>query len=744
MEESCQAEKSIVSRRMSSVLAGQFDFILFLYGLAFILLGSVCFSRWQDGVQRIPWLLLAGFAFAHGGGEWFDLIALAGVDFPGFEMARALLLGISFLALVEFARKTNRVLRGHGPGVWVDVALGAGVLLVTILFGRSSLVPSIRLLLATTGAVWAGWLFIEAAFLTGVSGEGPAARRALGSAGLALCSYGLAAGLFGPAAPFIPASWINQQTFLEATGVPIQLIRGLIAGWLTISLWAYAESFDQGGTVRRKRKLAFLLMVATLTGIQASGWSLTNYLGRLNEKEFVREVEATARFLTDHILLEMKSADETAHSLSAAASWFRLVDGPRGVDRASLDVLVDALSPSVDDRVASVLDSKGTAIAASNRDRPDSFLGHNYAFRPYFITAMKGQSGRFLGLGVTSRLPGYFASDPIRGEGGTPVGVVVVKRVLSPVQFGLDHFDNVYIVSPEGKVLLSSRREAEGQMLWPTLPVASPAPSSASPALPAAAAGASLLASRVSGTEWVLFAGKPHVAVRRSISETGWSLVLLWEERSRTTNRLLGVVVTLLFCVIVMTYFVAMQRQYGTESQLSKEHMVLKGLSRQLARKADTDVLTGVRNRFGFDNALAMEVKRARIGGTSLSIVMLDLDHFKQVNDLHGHKAGDEFLVGTARLLEKNVRQTDMVARWGGEEFMIISPLTPLEGAVRQAEKVRAAFAASPPGNVGVVSASFGVTSLRPADSIEQLLGRADEALYRAKSSGRNRVESAA
>ena len=159
-----------------------------------------------------------------------------------------------------------------------------------------------------------------------------------------------------------------------------------------------------------------------------------------------------------------------------------------------------------------------------------------------------------------------------------------------------------------------------------------------------------------------------------------------------------------------------------------------------MARRADTDALTGVLNRAGFNEVMVREVGRARRYQQALSVAILDIDHFKRVNDEFGHPAGDQVLVRTAKLLSSSVRDSDTVARWGGEEFAVIAPTTPEEGAARLAEKLRSFMEATHLGPKEPVTASFGVAQLRPDDTVETLLQRADAALYRAKQSGRNRV----
>jgi diguanylate cyclase (GGDEF)-like protein len=154
-----------------------------------------------------------------------------------------------------------------------------------------------------------------------------------------------------------------------------------------------------------------------------------------------------------------------------------------------------------------------------------------------------------------------------------------------------------------------------------------------------------------------------------------------------------------------------------------------------------TDKLTGLANRRKLEATLQSEVLRARRYGKIFSIILLDVDHFKMVNDTHGHAAGDFVLEQLAALLTKNSRETDTVGRWGGEEFLIICPETNLTVVSTLAERYRKELERKVFGEVGQVTSSFGVTDCREGDDMAALVQRADEALYRAKQSGRNRVE---
>jgi diguanylate cyclase (GGDEF)-like protein/PAS domain S-box-containing protein len=165
-----------------------------------------------------------------------------------------------------------------------------------------------------------------------------------------------------------------------------------------------------------------------------------------------------------------------------------------------------------------------------------------------------------------------------------------------------------------------------------------------------------------------------------------------------------------------------------------------KAFEAELTRLAGTDAVTGVWNRRHGGTLLAAELEQALIDGRPLSALMVDIDHFKPVNDIHGHQTGDRVLAETARRMLEAVRGADIVARWGGEEFVIMLRDCGLGEAMAVAEKIRSQIANTPFRHVGTVSVSIGAAELRPGEGLEPWLARADEALYDAKRSGRNAV----
>lgn len=169
-------------------------------------------------------------------------------------------------------------------------------------------------------------------------------------------------------------------------------------------------------------------------------------------------------------------------------------------------------------------------------------------------------------------------------------------------------------------------------------------------------------------------------------------------------------------------------------------------LYRAAVRNALRDPLTGAGNRVAMDQALSREIELARRHGQPLSLIMLDLDHFKTVNDRFGHQCGDEVLREVAQELKAQMRNVDMVFRFGGEEFLILLSNTPAEAAAvvgqRLCEAVEAMRFVGPEGRVPL-SVSLGCATYRTPESLDSLLGRADAALYQAKRNGRNQLRMA-
>jgi diguanylate cyclase (GGDEF)-like protein len=162
-------------------------------------------------------------------------------------------------------------------------------------------------------------------------------------------------------------------------------------------------------------------------------------------------------------------------------------------------------------------------------------------------------------------------------------------------------------------------------------------------------------------------------------------------------------------------------------------------MEKQLLHIAETDRLTQIYNRMKFDEELKNMIAWASLTHNRFGLIMLDLDHFKQINDTFGHDKGDHVLKHTVELMHKRMRKSDMLARWGGEEFMIIAPLIDHDELSILVESLRSAVEQYHHEDIGQVTASFGATVVKPSDNIDSLIKRVDSALYVSKQNGRNR-----
>ncbi len=184
---------------------------------------------------------------------------------------------------------------------------------------------------------------------------------------------------------------------------------------------------------------------------------------------------------------------------------------------------------------------------------------------------------------------------------------------------------------------------------------------------------------------------------------------------------------------------------FQTRRQLRAKMEEVLALQQQLQEHSTQDPLTGLFNRRYLVDAMARELARCAHAGLPLSILLVDIDHFKRINDGFGHQAGDAVIVHLAQLLRQQARTGDVVCRYGGEEFLLLCPEMPQAAALERAQRYRASFAAQPlqVGDASIpVTLSAGVATFpEHGDSANALIRSADEALYRAKHLGRNRVE---
>ena len=230
---------------------------------------------------------------------------------------------------------------------------------------------------------------------------------------------------------------------------------------------------------------------------------------------------------------------------------------------------------------------------------------------------------------------------------------------------------------------------------------------------------------------------------------TGWTVALQTEPLVTT----LAIVAILLYQSSIaldsqrrsMRLFDTKQQLRANEQALQQQLTEIQSLQAELRDQARRDALTGLFNRRHLGDLMAHELARCARDGQPLSLLMIDIDHFKRINDTHGHQTGDDVLRATARLLAERTRASDLLFRYGGEEFLLV--LLPADAGVAKevAEELRQRYAASPlTAGASPVTATLSIGVATFADhgvTFESLIEAADQALYRAKRAGRNRVE---
>ena len=224
-------------------------------------------------------------------------------------------------------------------------------------------------------------------------------------------------------------------------------------------------------------------------------------------------------------------------------------------------------------------------------------------------------------------------------------------------------------------------------------------------------------------TKWVA------VDIERAIDKT-----LLWQVVAATAT----IIALFIYWNRKLTY--SNQQTVLALEKLKKTRKRLEKQNTQLQKISVTDPLTQLYNRLKLDKELKEEVLRCARYQNSFGVIMIDIDHFKRVNDQHGHLVGDQVISSIARVLEKHIREIDTLGRWGGEEFLIICPESTLDGLRQLAERLRSAIEREELPIVEHKTASFGAAIFEPEDSVETIIAKADNALYRAKDQGRNQV----
>lgn len=720
---------------MTDFFNAQLDFIFFFYGLAFILLGAVCFAiRRTD--RHAAWSLLGGFGLVHGVAEWLDLTALILGDTPAFAWFRTGVMILSYVFLCEFGRVVLRQSNFKVPGRWIYPALLLMVAAAGWQGGNPEANAVARYTFGFTGSMATAFVF------------GYYARRLPGreshlaaSSAIGFGLYAVAAGLIVPAAPVWPASVVNQDWFSDLTGVPIQLVRGLLASWMAFAIWSIwgqklIEQLSSTGYTKHLYRL-YAVTIVSMAAILVAGWLLTQYLGGIYKANIEQESGGHMDLVHSHLDREADMLDAMAVSLAGSPTIKSFLRDAGEATAEEAQAILDLDVEASEATYGLIMDRSGRVVVQSTEKAMSEAEQEKMLLSPLVSRALVGDPVHQLAYEELTDESRYNTSFPVTDEDNEVVGAVVLEKSLDRFAADLRGIEHPFmLVDRQGIVTLANRNDLLLKPVWPLTPEAQEAAREKYGTLNLPP----LLKGPLAGSLWTELNGVRTFIEREPAGHSGWSIVTMTAARGIFASRVLGIVITLMTTATALVYLAGRERRIHDRLQMDRQ-VALEALAAELSQQASTDSLTGLSNRLDFDRKLLLEIARAERYDTPLSLILFDVDHFKRVNDRFGHQTGDHVLVELSAIIKSRLRKTDFLARWGGEEFAIIVPHGEIAAAVTLAETLREAVEQSDFAEVGNLTCSFGVAELGFGDEPADLLARADAGLYEAKQEGRNRVE---
>lgn len=367
--------------------------------------------------------------------------------------------------------------------------------------------------------------------------------------------------------------------------------------------------------------------------------------------------------------------------------------------------------------------------------------GYDPRVRPWYITALK--SGKTVMCDVYIDLEtdssAVAVASPVYGKNGSPRGVLSADLLLHTLDEKLKNvkvsgMGHAMLIDRNGMALVYPDRSVMGKNL------------SEFPGMNGVIR--TILKNKQGKVEYTY--GSHNIIMFTEIPASQWILgMILTEEeiysnlKNLTWKFLLIFTISLIIVILISKYFAVKLTFFMQllEDTVDAQTAALKEKVAQVEYLSLTDHLTGISNRRKIEEVLSSEIERSSRTGSPLSVIMIDIDNFKTVNDTFGHKTGDCLLKEFALTVTGSIRSIDSAGRLGGEEFLIVCPETGIQGAALLAEKLRTAVESIRMESFPGITASFGCAAYISGDSPDNLISRSDKAMYRAKELGRNRVE---
>lgn len=473
-----------------------------------------------------------------------------------------------------------------------------------------------------------------------------------------------------------------------------------------------------------KRKTSFILIISLLLIFGFSSVSLLSYFVANNSiSQYIKT--NTLPLTSDNIYSEIQRdvlPTVTISSVMAQDTFVQdwIVNGEKNIDQITNYLLsiqnryATETAFFTSEKTRNYYHSSGLIKQVSAQDSDDNWYFH-----------LSNSSGIYdINVGIDTvdkQKTNIFVNYKIFTKDGQFLGIIGVglssMKVKELIEYYQSHYDRqVYFVAPDGKIALSNDplnsfiniHDLEGLT-----------------------GISNTILTQATGSFTYKIQGKEVFLNTRFVPELGWYLLV--EEIGKPEANIQHALWLNLFVSFLITVIV-----------LILANLIIRKYQHRLMIMATQDKLTGLNNRHAFDPILKQAIKLSTRNKQALSMVLVDIDHFKKINDQFGHISGDAVLVQFAEILSKNLRESDSLCRWGGEEFILLLPDCDAMNATAIAEKIRLEINSNPFSIMGkklTVSASFGLSQYIINDTQDSLIARVDSALYKAKHNGRNCVE---
>ena len=713
---------------MLNFFFSQLDYLDFIKGLFFMFFGGACLlyhAKERLNPFLFPLALYSMFQALHSWSHHLvHLFAVSAHDVHHYAHAAQLLSYISLLVIWP-----SFLLRGRKAATaytWLALLGFGGILIV---FGHSRAFEMFSQLILVLATVLSVVAILRYRIHSGVRAPSFISIPVMIVATAFLqSSYGLLA--------IETFTGVEQGQVIVGLAHTLVILATAVIVWLDIILYIEDGEADflPARLVARSHRIRYGSWLGlSLLLVVVSGWHGVQILSAGAVESVKTRTQSAAEILSNQIRDEIARADLAASILAKSNTVPAVFTDPEG-EHGEVKVILDQLSSVLESSVAFLMRPDGHVPIASTR--AEQLTGSNFGFLPYFQESVAyGLVGRDFAVEPNLVDRGYYVSYPVFAKERGLVGVAVVKKLLAQGNREFKDFKNWFLLDPNGVIFISPREDLLLKSLWDfpgtikreLIRVGHLGPGPFDP----------ILKSEVENGAEIIFEGESSVLAKIDINDSQWKAVVIGGfSKDVQLQKVSGIGVTLFVCLFILTYFIVAQREAVFEQKMAEDKIRLLSLNDQLELQATTDQLTGALNRHKFEEMLKEEVERTNRYQTPFSLTLFDLDHFKAVNDNFGHQAGDDVLKGLAHLVRDEMRNQDRLIRWGGEEFIVMMPMTDLAGARILAERLRKRIESHSFPHGKQVTSSFGLGQY-DGGSAESYLNRIDEALYSAKEGGR-------